>query len=58
MLSPAALHAKRESIGLRISQKRSRGNIIEEEDEDIEEVSEFIQPGESDDEDTVRGRHN
>lgn len=44
--------------------KRSRGNIIEEEDEDVEEVSEFVGPGEleeegadSDDDDTLRGRH-
>ncbi|KAG0638511.1 kinase-like domain-containing protein [Tuber brumale] len=58
MLSPAALHAKRENAGARIAQKRSRGNIIEEEDEDIEEVFEFIGPGESEDEDTLRGRHN
>lgn len=43
--------------------KRSRGNIIEEEDEDVEEVLEFVGPGEldgegdSDDDDTLRGRH-
>ncbi|PWW76146.1 kinase-like protein [Tuber magnatum] len=58
MLNQAALHTKRENAGARIAQKRSRGNIIEEEDEDIEEVLEFVGPGESEDEDTLRGRHN
>lgn len=58
MLNQAALHAKRENAGVRIAQKRSRGNIIEEEDEDIEEVLEFMGPEESEDEDTLRGRHN
>lgn len=66
-----SLSAKRDgnSAGSRQERKRSRGGIIEEEEEeeeegDIEEVSEFTGPGEvdgeivdSDDDDTLRGRH-
>jgi hypothetical protein len=62
------LSAKRDgnSAGSRQERKRSRGGIIEEEEEeeDIEEVLEFVGPGEidgeevdSDDDDTLRGRH-